>query len=154
MRLISSAFDNNGTIPVKYAYPRVAGGQNISIPLEWTDAPAGTRSFALAMVDISSRNWVHWMVINIPANVASLSEGASVIKMPSGVKELANTFGSIGYGGPEPPPGAGPHDYVTTVYALNVDEISLPLQSSYNNFLRAIEGKVLAKASLTGRFSW
>ncbi|HZD59665.1 MAG TPA: YbhB/YbcL family Raf kinase inhibitor-like protein [Anaerolineae bacterium] len=153
MKLSSSAFENNGTIPVKYAHTRVAGGENISIPLEWQDAPAGTKSFALAMVDTSSRNWVHWMVINIPPDITSLSEGASVIKMPSEAKELANTFGSIGYGGPEPPHGARPHNYVTTIYALNVDEISLPVQSSYNDFLQAIEGKILAQARLTGEFS-
>lgn len=154
MKLISNAFKDNEAIPVKYAKQGVAGGENVSIPLSWEDAPAGTKSFALAMIDINSRNWVHWMVINIPAEVTSIPEGASGANMPGGSKELINTFGSIGYGGPEPPPGAQAHNYVITLYALDVEEVSLAVETSFNEFLQAVEGRTLAKASLTGKFAW
>ncbi len=152
MRVTSTAFQDNGPIPEKYAR-QGAGGDNVSIPLWWTDAPEGAKSFAFAMVDTSARNWVHWLVINIPVKTTSIIEGASGKSMPEGSKELTNTFGEIGYGGPQPPPSSGVHDYVTTIYALNVAGLDLPQQISYDDFLQALDGKVLAKASITGTFS-
>lgn len=153
MKLSSRAFEDNGNIPVKYARQGVEGGQNISIPFSWSDAPEGTKSFALAMVDVSSRNWMHWIVIDIPAETTSIPEGASGVNMPVGAKELVNTFGAVGYGGPEPPAGAGPHKYVTTIYALDSEKLTLPEKPTYNEFLRRIEKRVLAEASIMGLFS-
>lgn len=152
MKLSSSAFEDNGTIPVKYARQGIEGGQNISIPLKWQDAPEGTKSFALAIVDISAKNWVHWLVVDIPAETASIPEGASGINMPGKARELVSTFGSVGYGGPEPPPGARTHRYITTVYALDVERLTLPEKPTYSEFLRIIDKRVLAKASITGLF--
>lgn len=152
IKITSTAFQDNGSIPEKYTR-QGAGGDNISIPLEWRGAPEGTKSFALAMIDTSANNWVHWLVINIPAKTTSLAEGSSGKNMPNSSKELANSFGDVGYGGPQPPPGSGEHDYVTTIYALNIEGLDLPQQISYDDFLQALDGKVLAKASITGTFS-
>jgi Raf kinase inhibitor-like YbhB/YbcL family protein len=152
VKLSSPAFQNGKPIPTKYAYPGVAGGQNISIPLAWSDAPAGTKSFALSIVDPHpvANNWVHWFAINIPPNTTSLAEGASPRSMPGGSKELRNTYGEIGYGGPEPPKGSGAHPYNVTLYALNVEKLDLPENTSLQAFLRALEDKVLATGKLTG----
>jgi Raf kinase inhibitor-like YbhB/YbcL family protein len=154
MRLTSSAFHDGERLPVKYVMPG-AGGQNISPPLTWQEAPKGTRSFALLCVDPHpiARNWVHWMVINIPASVDHLPEGASGHYMPAGAKELKNSFGFVGYGGPQPPPGTGEHPYVFTVFALDLARLDLSENTSLTEFERAIKGHVLAKASLTGYFS-
>jgi Raf kinase inhibitor-like YbhB/YbcL family protein len=105
MKITSSAFQDGKLIPTKYAYHGVDGGNNISLPLSWSDVPTGTKSFALSIVDPHpvAKNWVHWFVINIPAGANSISEGASKRAMPIGCKELLNTYGSPGYGGPEPP---------------------------------------------------
>jgi hypothetical protein len=151
----SSAFEHGGKIPVKYANTGVSGGENISIPLTWENPPEGTKSFAIAMVDIHpiANNWVHWLVINIPSSANSIPEGASgTDKMPAGSKELNNTFGFVGYGGPQPPPGSGDHEYVTTIYALDVENISLDENTTLGEFQSAIEGHVLAKAQLSGKF--
>lgn len=69
--------------------------------------------------------------------------------MPAGSKELYNSYGSLGYGGPEPPKGSGPHPYVVTLYALD-SAIDLPAGSSLAAFTRAIEGHVLSAAKITG----
>ena len=126
MEISSSAFKDGGKIPIQYVMPG-AGGKNISVPLSWKNAPSGTKSFALSMVDPHpvAQNWVHWLVINIPARAASLEEGASGKKMPPGSVELKNSFGDIGYGGPQPPKGTGDHPYVFTLYALNVEKLDL-----------------------------
>ena len=121
MVISSPVFQDGKPIPTKFAHHGVTGGKNISIPLVWSGAPAGTTSFALSIVDPHpvAGNWVHWFVVNIPASVLSLSEGASSRNMPSGCKELYNTYGKLGYGGPEPPKGSGPHPYEVVLYALS-----------------------------------
>jgi Raf kinase inhibitor-like YbhB/YbcL family protein len=92
-----------------------------------------------------AQNWVHWFVINLPPQVSSLEEGASKKKMPSGSVELKNSFGDAGYGGPQPPKGI-------TLYALNVDKLNLNPDTSLAVFKKAIEGKVIMSASITGKY--
>ncbi|HWU36530.1 MAG TPA: YbhB/YbcL family Raf kinase inhibitor-like protein, partial [Candidatus Acidoferrum sp.] len=122
MEISSKAFKDGEKIPIQYVMPG-AGGKNVSVPLAWKNAPPGTKSFALSMVDPHpvAQNWVHWLVIHIPALAASLEEGASKKKMPAGSVELKNSFGDAGYGGPQPPKGTGDHPYVFTLYALSAD---------------------------------
>jgi len=154
MEISSSAFKDGGRIPIQYVMPG-AGGKNISIPLAWRNVPPGTKSFALSIVDPHpvAQNWVHWLVINIPPNVTAIEEGASEKKMPAGSAELKNSFGQTGYGGPQPPKGSGDHPYVVTLYALNVEKLSLGTNTSLSAFKKAIEGKVIATASVTGKYS-
>jgi Raf kinase inhibitor-like YbhB/YbcL family protein len=153
MKLSSTAFTDGGKIPVSYVMPG-AGGKNVSLPLSWSDAPPGTKSFALSLVDPHpiAHNWVHWLVINIPADVHALAEGASRRQMPPGALELNNSFGDPGYGGPQPPRGTGDHPYVATLYALNVPRLDLGSRTSLAAFQQALEGKVLASATITGYF--
>jgi hypothetical protein len=153
MKLSSKAFPDGGKIPLEYVMPG-AGGDNVSIPLSWTAPPEGTKSLALSIVDPHpvARNWVHWLVINLPAKTTGLPEGASGRGMPAGAMELRNSFGSQGYGGPQPPPGTGDHPYVVTIYALNVSRLNLSGNPSLAAFQKALEGKVLASAILTGYF--
>ena len=153
MEISSTAFKDGEKIPIQYVMPG-AGGKNISIPLTWKNVPPGTKSFALSIVDPHpvAQNWVHWFVINIPSQVPSLVEGASKKKMPSGSVELKNSFGDAGYGGPQPPKGTGDHPYVITLYALNVDRLNLNLDTSLAAFKKALEGKVIVSASITGKY--
>jgi len=154
MDLVSPAFVDQQPIPVKHANRGVRGGVNISIPLQWNGAPAATESLALSIVDRHpiARSWVHWLVIDIPTTVNALSEGASQSRMPAGAKELKNSFGTLGYGGPQPPPGSGAHDYEITLYALNVKELALKPDATLAQFTAVLEGKIIARALLVGRF--
>ncbi len=153
MELNSPAFNDGGAIPAQYAMP-AAGGKNISIPLSWSGAPEGTKSFALSIIDPHpvAKNWVHWLVVNIPAHVTSIPERASGGKMPAGAVELKNSYGSVGYGGPQPPRGTGEHPYVVTVHALDVDKLDLPADGDLDAFQKALEGKVIASAAITGMY--
>ena len=152
MRLSTTAFEDGKFIPTKYTHQGVAGGKNISIPLVWKDIPEQTKSLALSIVDPHpvARNWVHWLVINLPADLVSLPEGASLKKNAGGAKELYNSYGELGYGGPEPPKGSGPHPYIVTLYALDVDDLDLTTNTSLDAFLKTIEGKILTTAKITG----
>jgi len=153
MRVQTEAFSDKETIPVRYCMPG-AGGDNVSIPLQWSEVPEGVRSFAVSIIDPHpvANNWIHWLVVNIPSDVRSLPEGASGTNMPSGAKELQNSFGKPGYGGPQPPKGTGEHPYVVTVYALDSESLELDAKAGLDVFQQAIDGHVLDQAEVTGYF--
>ncbi len=153
MELSSPAFADGGRIPQDYVMPG-AGGKNLSFPLKWSGAPAGTQSFALSVVDPHpvARNWVHWLVINLPPEVGGLEAGASGKRMPAGALELHNSWGKPGYGGPQPPPGTGDHPYEVTLYALKVPKLELKPAVKLTDFQKALEGKVLGTAKITGYY--
>lgn len=150
---LSSVYGNSEKIPVKYANVGFPGGENISPPYNWSDIPGNTKSFALAIIDRHpvANNFVHWLVIDIPANITGLNEGVSLTdKMPNGSKELLTTYGRPGYGGPRPPAGTGDHPYEATVWVLNVQKLGLSVNASIGEFNTAIEGMIIDSATLTG----
>lgn len=149
----SKAFSDGGRITVEYANTGFPGGKNISIPVEWGDAEgksSGIKSYALSIIDRSAHDWVHWIVVDIPASTTGLEEGASGRNMPSGARELMNTFGVKGYGGPQPPAGSGDHIYEVTVYGLDVSSVDLDGQPSYKEFIQAIDANVIDRAKISG----
>lgn len=144
MVLRSSAFEDTQTMPPKYAKK----GENVSPPLSWENVPRGTKSFALAVVDRHpvARNFVHWLVIDMSADVTSLEEGASgSALMPVGSRELKV------YGGPNPPSGS--HNYEFTLYALKTEKLDLPKKVSLETVTLAVEQSSLATAKLVGTFT-
>jgi Raf kinase inhibitor-like YbhB/YbcL family protein len=153
--LSSSAIRDGKPIPTRHATKAVSGGQNASPPLSWANLPEGTKSLAVACIDRHpiANNWIHWLVINIAASAVGLSEGASRTRMlPAGAKELENTFGTMGWEGPQPPTGSGTHPYEFLLYALSVENLNLPVNTNLASFSKAINGKVLATAKLVGTY--
>ena len=142
MQLTSSAFADGGKIPLPYVMV-AAGGRNLSLPLSWSGTPAGTRSFALSIVDPHpvAHNWVHWLVKDIPGSAVSLEEGASGRKMPPGAVELQNSWASQAMAAPNPLPGTGDHPYVITLYALSEPKLEVRSAASLGEFKQALEGK-------------
>ncbi len=154
MRLTSPAFTDGARLPERFAERGVSGGRNLSIPFTWSGEPTATRSFALAVIDHHpvAHGWVHWVVADIPPETHELPEGASGGAMPAGAIELSTSFGATGYGGPLPPAGSGVHDYVATLYALDVPRLSVPAAATWTVLRDAMQGHVLASAEITGRF--
>lgn len=154
MVLTSAAFHDGQVLATKFAHQGIPGGRNLSPPLSWSDIPPSTLSLALSVIDPHpvANNWVHWFVINIPKASISLPEGASGRSMLIGARELMNSFGERGYGGPEPPKGTGPHPYQFTLYALSVPSLDLSENISLAGFQRALEGVVHSRARITGIF--
>jgi Raf kinase inhibitor-like YbhB/YbcL family protein len=146
MILTSSAFADGGTIPARHARQ----GGNVSPPLAWSGAPAGTLSFALIVddPDAPSGDWVHWVVYNLPADTIGLSEG--ITTLPGGAAQGKNGWGAAQYDGPQPPRGT--HRYVFKLYALDV-VLDLDPGASKATLLQAMEGHVLARAQLIGNYT-
>jgi len=121
--------------------------ENVSPQLSWNDAPQGTKSFALAMLDQHhvARDYVHWLVVDMSADTTSLQEGASARAMPTGSREIK------AYVGPFPP--SGTHDYELTLYALGADKLDLPKNVSLQDFVEAVKPNMLATAKLVGKFT-
>ena len=123
--LTSSAFKNGGEIPGEYGCQGDRNHKKPSPPLEWTGAPSGTKSFVLVMDDLAEEagGWVHWVVADIPATVTLLAKGASGKSMPSGAKELTNSWNEKAYGGPCPP--NPPHTYRFQLFAMPTETTAL-----------------------------
>ncbi|MBC3861764.1 YbhB/YbcL family Raf kinase inhibitor-like protein [Undibacterium jejuense] len=146
-------------------------GKNLSPALEWSNPPAGTKSFALMMHDkdapTGSGFW-HWTIYNIPVSATSLeqSNGNSIDKLPkpaiAGLNDMAGTNPEVqqSYVGPCPPEGHGSHRYTITLFALDVADMhaasGIPATAtpSLHGFaLNYAMGKhVLGKAQLTATF--
>ncbi len=147
--LTSSAFQEGQPIPKKYT----GEGQDISPPLQWTDPPADTKSFALICddPDAPKGTWVHWVAWNIPAQTRSLPEGVpGQKKLESGITQGNNSWPKLGYGGPMPPPGK-PHRYYFKLYALDA-EVQLEPGATKEVLLNAVKGHTLAEAQLMGTY--
>lgn len=151
MTVASDVFAEGETIPVQYT----CEGGNVSPPLRWTGAPAGTKAFALIVddPDAPGGTFTHWVLYNLPATEASLAEGASPAgALPGGTTEGRNSFGKNGYGGPCPPRGSQPHRYLFKLYALDAP-LNLEAGRSKNDVEVAMRGHVVAHGQVMGRFA-
>lgn len=153
LTVTSTAFTDGGLIPAKYCALGVDGASNLSPGVSWGSLPNGTRSVLVAIVDHHpvAHMWVHWVVTDIAPATAGIAEGASGTLAPP-ARELQNTSGRLGYSGPRPPIGSGDHDYVLTVYALDVAEVRIPDQPDAAQIDQAVAGHTLAIGSITGVF--
>ena len=92
-------------------------GENRTPRLTWDAPPAGTRSIALMVVDPDapkSGGWVHWRV-GMPARARAVGP-----VLPPHAVAGKNDFGTVGWGGPCPPPGQL-HHYVFSLFALDAN---------------------------------
>jgi Raf kinase inhibitor-like YbhB/YbcL family protein len=117
-QLTSDAFQGGQAIPVRFT----CDGGNESPMLRWSNPPAGTRSFALAMddPDAPGGTFRHWGVYDIPASARSIG-GPQALGT-----QVSNDFGKPGYGGPCPPKGHGAHHYHFMLFALDQERLGLP----------------------------
>ena len=132
-------------------------GGNLSPALQWSGAPANTRSFAVTVFDRDAPGdgWWHWTVVNIPAGATGLAAGAGSpdgSRLPPGALQTTTDFGTPGYGGPCPPPGDPPHRYVFSVYALKTERLDLAKDTSGAQADAVIKANALARAWFMARY--
>lgn len=142
MEITSQAFEDGGTIPIKYSKK----GKNIPPPLKFNDVPEETKSLVLIVDDPGSPliKFVHWIVWNIPPTIREFPEGKEII-YPQG----KNSFKKKGYLGPCPP--YGKHKYFFKLYALDTI-LDLDQKTTRKKTLRAMAGHIIDEAHLIGTF--
>ncbi|HZS49919.1 MAG TPA: YbhB/YbcL family Raf kinase inhibitor-like protein [Bryobacterales bacterium] len=155
LTLTTTAFADGGEIPSKFT-------QNdphpVSPKLEWTHVPANTAAFVLIMHDPDvavqrrTEDVLHWMVFNIPGTARELPEGVPPNpQLPDGSVQAKNIGGVVGYRGPGAP-AAGPHHHYTfELFALDT-KLDLGPDATRADVLRAMDGHILGKGVLVGRF--
>jgi Raf kinase inhibitor-like YbhB/YbcL family protein len=138
-------------IPREYT----ADGRNVSPPLTWSNAPAGTKELAVVLQDPDAGNpppFVHWVIYKIPPTATGLPENLPFepgVPMPAGIAgavQGVSGFRRPIYRGPAPPPGKV-HHYHFIVYALDAN---LDLKPGLNRveLLDAIKGHVIGLGEL------
>jgi hypothetical protein len=152
LALTSAAFTQGGAIPRKYT----CEGEDLSPPLAWRDAPAGTKSFALIVDDPDAPDpaapkmvYVHWVLYDIPPDATGLPEAVAARDLPRGSREGTNDWKRLGWGGPCPP--IGRHRYFHKLYALDamLGDLGKPTKARLE---QAMRGHVLAQAELMGTY--
>ena len=150
MIISSPAFSSGAPIPKVHT----CEGRNISPPLAWDQVPAGAKSLVLIVDDPDAPDpaapkttWVHWVLYNLPADCAGLSE--AVFALPPGTLDGLNDWQRTGYGGPCPP--IGRHRYFHKLYALDVvlPDLGKPTKAQVE---QAMRGHVIAEAQLIGTY--
>jgi Raf kinase inhibitor-like YbhB/YbcL family protein len=149
MRLTTMAFTSNSAVPKRYT----CDGADVSPPLQWSGAPAETRSFALVCADPDAPAgvWYHWAAYDIPAAMTGLAEHC-----PPDLADFAqarNDFGKRGYGGPCPPRGHGRHHYRFKLFALDVETLGLGPSAGCRDVEQKAEAHAIATAELVGVYS-
>ena len=143
--------------PMPRAY--TPDGRNVSPPLTWSNAPAGTREYALILEDPDAGNpppYVHWGIYKIPPTAKGLPENVPIdpaAAMPAeiaGAIQGANGFRRNIYRGPAPPPGR-PHHYHFIVYALD-QPLNVKPGLTRQELLDAMKGHIVGQGELVATY--
>jgi Raf kinase inhibitor-like YbhB/YbcL family protein len=134
-------------------------GGNTSPPLQWSGAPAGTKSFVVTLFDPDERStpsgWWHWVVYDLPSDIHQLAQGAGAERsasLPAGALQGRTDLGEDAYHGPCPAKGDPPHHYTFTVYALSVAKLDVPPDSSGAMVTSTVQDHLLGKAVFVARY--
>ena len=202
MNLTSDSFPADGPIPAAFAFCKpdpethATFSDNRSPHLAWSGAPEGTRSFVVTCIDddvptvgddvniegrtvpadLPRTEFVHWLMVDVPADVTVLAEGAcgagvtpggkSAPPGPAGARQGVNDYTGwfagdadmggtyLGYDGPGPPwNDERLHHYHFEVAALDVERLGVPDDFGLAELRAAMEGHVLARARVTGTYT-
>ncbi len=161
----STAFESGAIIPERYA----RSGDNLSMPLSWSDAPEGIESYAILFVGDpvadGGGTWILWALYNLPGDIQSLPEG--LVPDDQGLLEiggqhLENSYLEFAYSGPPTHPIETRRFYLR-LYALDtmletadIDEAAATVNTWIGGteltLLKAMEGPILATGQLSGKY--
>jgi len=163
LQLTSSAFTDGTMIPDKYTCSpdgksMTQPANMTSPPLAWANPPAGTQSFVLLLHDPDAHarkqfdDITHWMIFNIPGAAHELPEGVPAnATLSDGTIQAKNLRQAVGYMGPGAPAAGPEHHYTFELFALDT-KLDLGPDATRADVLKAIDGHILGKGVLVGRF--
>lgn len=203
MRLASESFRDGGVIPgrcgfaIKAPRGKITLGRNRNPELHWSEVPEGTRSLVLSCIDVDAPSpkpdgvntegtvlsprlprgeFVHWLMVDIPATVAGIAEGScsdGVVgrgkrqpRGPEGSRQGINDYTAwfsgdpamegpyFGYDGPCPPwNDSVPHHYVFELLACDFERCPVEDKFVLADLRKTLDGHVLARATIVGRYA-
>ena len=126
--------------------------------------------------DLPRVDFYHWVLIDLPGALREIEEGAfssgvtargksgpaAANNARQGLNDYTQWFASdaemsgdyFGYDGPCPPwNDARVHRYIFTLYALSVPSLQVEGTFTAKDALHAMEGKILAQASVSGTYT-
>ena len=155
LTLTSPAFEDGSVIPPKFTQSVT---DFVSPKLQWINVPPNTVSFVLiahdpdVALDKKIGDVLHWMAFNIPGTAGGLPEGVPAnAQLADGTIQAKNRRGAIGYLGPGAPAVGPYHHYTFELFALDT-KLSLGADATRADVLAAIDGHILGKGVLVGRF--
>ena len=163
MKVTSSAI-KNGAFEDKYGKRGTQFSPNgmptYSIPFEISDAPKGTKSFAVVLEDkdaitASGFVWIHWLIANLERRSVSENESKDATDYVQGANSWASALGNFdileasAYGGMAPPNCL--HRYELIVYALDT-KLDLKQGFRFNDLHFAMQGHILDQAVVIGTY--
>ncbi|MGI9290142.1 MAG: YbhB/YbcL family Raf kinase inhibitor-like protein [Gammaproteobacteria bacterium] len=202
MKLTSNSFTNNGPLPERCAFAiqdakeHIALGENRNPQLSWSGIPPKARSLVLICIDpdvptsmddfnqegrtisaqLPRENFIHWIMVDIPATDGSIKEGeCSDGIIPGGKDEPAGPAGSrqgtndytgffagdedmggkyFGYDGCCPPWNDElVHHYHFQLLAIDLSRVDVEGDFSAEEVLAAIDGHVIEGTEIVGLYS-
>ena len=155
LTLTSPDFEDGGIIPGKFTQSVT---DFVSPKLQWTNVPPNTVSFVLiahdpdVAIDKKIGDVLHWMAFNIPGTATSLAGGVpATAQLADGTIQAKNRRGAIGYLGPGAPAVGPYHHYTFELFALDT-KLSVGPDASRADVIAAMDGHILGKGVLVGRF--
>jgi Raf kinase inhibitor-like YbhB/YbcL family protein len=149
--LTSPAVADGARVPTANAGPDACLGQNVSLPLRWTDPPAETKSFAVVVYDIDGRSGaggtVHWVAYGIAPETRELPAGFGTAASPAFIGGT-NSRNQSTYFGPCGRPGDAPHHYAFTVIACDSDTRTLAPGLTRDALFAALQGHALKSSTI------
>ena len=155
LTITTTAFADGAEIPSKFTQ---SDPNPVSPKLDWTHVPPNTVSFALILHDPDvalqrkTDDVLHWLILNIPGTASGLPEAVpATAQFSDGTVQAKNQRGAVGFLGPGAP-AAGPHHHYTfELFALDT-KLDLGPDTTRADVLKAIDGHILGKGVLVGRF--
>ncbi|MEH0985350.1 YbhB/YbcL family Raf kinase inhibitor-like protein [Micromonospora sp. CPCC 205556] len=143
--LRSTAFNDHDQLPGRFSRE----GGNASPPLEWSDVPETATELLLLVEDPDAGRspFLHWLVTGISPSSDGVAEGT----VPEGGREWPNGFGTVGWGGPQPPKGEEAHRYFFRIYALE-RPLDLPDAPQAADVHAALAGRDIASGTMVGTY--
>jgi Raf kinase inhibitor-like YbhB/YbcL family protein len=156
LTLTTGGFADGGVIPNKFT--QAAEGTPVSPKLMWSYVPDGTVSFALILHDPDTSlmkktdEVLHWLIFNIPGTATSLQEGVPAqAELPDGSIQSLNQSKKVGYLGMGAAAVGPYHHYTFELFALDT-KLSLAPDATQADVMKAMDGHILMKGVLVGRF--
>ena len=147
LRFRCPGLEDGGRFPLEYS----GRGKNLSPEIVLENLSPRARTLAVTLEDLNHpvKGFTHWVMWNFPARKVIPGGIPKYDRLECGAAQ-GIAYGIHRYAGPNPPIWAR-HRYRLTVYALDC-VLGLSSSSRKKQFLKAAEGHILQRGSLTADF--